>query len=127
MALHSCFTACGGTMGLRGVSAKEPYKITMACRWLTGASVLILLTSCLGQGRESIDVGIGVSTLVGAAESTKATGPREYLGHCDGSPDFPKVHAPRNIGAPSVEVFRDIFSKDPMMTVKRDISGKIRL
>lgn len=74
-----------------------------------------------------MEIQTGFPILQISAEKTKASGSLEYMGRCDGSPDFPNVHAPRNGGGPPLEIFRDVFSKDPMMRVKQDTSGKIRM
>ena len=94
---------------------------------LLAGSVLALLATCLGQDRGGVDVRTGLPILQIAAEKTNAFGSFEYNGRCDGSSDFPKVHAPQNSETSPLSRFRDIFSDDLLMRVTQDSSGRIRM
>jgi hypothetical protein len=99
----------------------------MASGRLTVAYLVVLVASCLGQNRPDVDIRTGLPILQIFEQRTKTSGSLEYLARCDGSADFPRIHAPLKGGSSPVEVLREMFSEDPMMRVTQERTGNIRM
>ncbi len=94
---------------------------------LTVASVLVLLSSCLGQDRRYIEIQTGLPIIEDVLREAKVSGSLVYQTRCNGSPNFPRVHAPRTQGASPVKALREVFADYPLMRVWEDGGGKIRM
>jgi hypothetical protein len=96
---------------------------------LSQAAVMVLCLFSLigGQDRFGLDVRTGLPILQGVEDATRATGSLEYSGNCDGSADFPRVHAVRDGTLSSLQIFRDVFSEDPRIRITQEPGGKIRI
>jgi hypothetical protein len=96
----------------------------------TLASVLLLLTSCMGQGNGNINPKLAsmyVGTVLYQAESS---GSLIYSGYCydsGQSSDFPQLHLPQNRGASPLQMLREMFANDSRMQVTQEPGGAIRM
>lgn len=90
-------------------------------------SVLILLTSCLGQDRRYVEIQTGLPIVEDVFRKAKASGSLVYRPNCDGVPTFPRVHAPTTPGVDPVRALSEVFADDPMMRVREDAGGRIRI
>jgi hypothetical protein len=102
----------------------------MASCSLVVASVLVLLTSCLGQERGGSYPMVAVPLIRTILRTAQVPGSLGYWGRCDSRgryPDFPQFRAPRTVGATPVHALREMFVDDPKMRVTQEPGGKIRM
>ena len=94
------------------------------------ASVLVLLTTCVGQDNGSIDPVWAFSYIGTALNKAQASGSLSYWGYCDsngGPADFPKLRIPRNKEASPLQTLREMFADDSKMRVTQEPGGTIRM
>src|ERR1700691_2534155 len=97
---------------------------------LTVASVLILLTSCLGQDRGGVDPKVALPLIKNVLHAANVSGSLAYWGRCEPHkpyPDFPKLRVLPNYSGSADEVLQEIFADDPKMHVAREPDGMIRM
>jgi hypothetical protein len=105
-------------------------RIAMVSHSLAVASVLLLLTSCLGQDRGGGDPMVAVPLIKTVLITAQVSGTLGYWGRCDSHgryPDFPQFRAPQTMGATPVHALREMFVDDPKMRVTREPGGNIRM
>jgi hypothetical protein len=94
------------------------------------ASVLVLLTTCMGQDKGSIDPKWAFAYIGTVLNEAQVSGSLAYSGFCDSngrSADFPKLRAPRNKEASPLQTLREVFADDSKMQVTQEPGGKIRM
>ena len=102
----------------------------MAHSRLILASVMILLSSSLGQERGGTDRTFAVPLLQRILYTAHASGSLAYWGRCELGqpyPDFPALSSPSDDSRPPLEVLREVFAKDQQMEVTQDSNGLIRM
>lgn len=94
------------------------------------ASVLILLTSCLGQDIGGVDSRVAPLLVMNVLREAHVSGSLEYWGRCGPGvwePDVPKVRTlPDYSGSPR-EVLQRMFADDRKMRVTQEPAGTIRM
>jgi hypothetical protein len=114
-------------MGFEDVSNTEVWPVSY---WLTVASVLVLLTSCVGQGKGSIAPKWAATFIGTVLNEAQASGSLVYWGHCENngqSSDFPELRTPQSKNASPLQTLREMFVTDPKIRVAQEPSGKIRM
>jgi hypothetical protein len=95
-----------------------------------GALVLILLASCVGQDKRSIDPTWAATVLGTALYRAQLSGSLEYWGYCynnGNSSDFPKMRMPISKDGPPAQLLSEMFADDSRMQVTLEAGGKIRM
>jgi hypothetical protein len=107
-----------------GQPARIPYG-------LIPASVLILLSPCLGQERGGTDPTMALPLLRHILGTAHVSGSIAFWGRCEALrhfPDFPALRYPSNDTGSPLEVLREVFAKDdPNMDVTQESNGLIRM
>lgn len=105
------------------VTTMVPYRLVLP-------SVLILLSSCLGQERGGTDRTFAVPLLERILYTANTSGSLAYWGRCEPGqpyPDFPALSSPSDDSRPPLEALREVFAKDRRMEVTQDSNGLIRM
>lgn len=91
---------------------------------------MILLASCVGQDRQSIDPTWAATVLGTVLNRAQLSGSLEYWGHCynnGNSSDFPKMRMPVSKDGPPAQVLGEMFANDLSMHVTLGPVGEIRM
>jgi len=93
-------------------------------------TLLILVSSCLGQERGGTDPSTALPILKQILGKADVSGSLAYWGRCDFHkpyPDFPALaHSSNDSGSPA-EVLQKVFGTDPKMQVTQEPNGLVRM
>jgi hypothetical protein len=95
-----------------------------------GALVLILLASCVGQDKRSIDPTWAATVIGTLLNRAQLSGSLEYSGRCynsGSSSDFPKMQMLASKDVPPAQLLSEMFADDSRMQVTLEVGGKIRM
>lgn len=108
------------------------YKPILTSVLILPTSVLILLSSCLGQEKDrgGTSPTVALPILMHALSTARVSGSIAYWGRCEAFkpyPDFPTLRYSWNDAQSTVELLRDVFAPDPKMEVTQEPNGLIRM
>jgi len=93
-------------------------------------TLLILLSSCLGQERGGTDPRVALPILKQILAKANVSGSLAYWGRCDFHkpyPDFPALSYPSSTSGSPAEVLQETFASDSKMRVTQESNGLIRM